>query len=65
MNNKEKEERRRKIEAKEQLLAILKADQIFWEHEKEKKRKADKERREVQDAHIQQMVIIPKCLYLF
>uniref|UniRef100_A0A4X1VMG2 Trichohyalin-plectin-homology domain-containing protein n=1 Tax=Sus scrofa TaxID=9823 RepID=A0A4X1VMG2_PIG len=55
MNNKEKEERRRKIEAKEQLLAILKADQIFWEHEKEKKRKADKERREVQDAHIQQM----------
>lgn len=65
MNNKEEEERRRKIEAKEQLLAILKADQIFWEHEKEKKRKADKERREVQDAHIQQMVIIPKCLYLF
>ncbi|XP_020931931.1 coiled-coil domain-containing protein 173 isoform X2 [Sus scrofa] len=55
MNNKEEEERRRKIEAKEQLLAILKADQIFWEHEKEKKRKADKERREVQDAHIQQM----------
>ncbi|XP_036714152.1 coiled-coil domain-containing protein 173 [Balaenoptera musculus] len=55
MKNKEEEERQRKIEAKEQLLAILKADQIFWEHEKEKKRKADKERREVQDAHIQQM----------
>ncbi|KAB0399600.1 hypothetical protein E2I00_012700 [Balaenoptera physalus] len=55
MKNKEEEERQRKIEAKEQLLAILKADQIFWEHEKEKKRKADKERREVQDTHIQQM----------
>lgn len=64
MKNKEEEERQRKIEATEQMLAILKADQIFWEHEKEKKRKADKERREVQDAHIQQMVIIPKCLYL-
>ena len=59
MKNKEEEERQRKIEATEQVLAILKADQIFWEHEKEKKRKADKERREVQDAHIQQMVIIP------
>lgn len=59
MKNKEEEERQRKIEATEQLLAILKADQIFWEHEKEKKWKADKERREVQDAHIQQMVIIP------
>ncbi|XP_030708280.1 cilia- and flagella- associated protein 210 [Globicephala melas] len=55
IKNKEEEERQRKIEAKEQLLAVLKADQIFWEHEKEKKRKADKERREVQDAHIQQM----------
>lgn len=64
MKNKEEEERQRKIEATEQMLAILKADQIFWEHEKEKKRKADKERREVQDAHIQQMVVIPKCLYL-
>lgn len=64
MKNKEEEERQRKIEATEQLLAILKADQIFWEHEKEKKRKADQERREVQDAHIQQMVIIPKCLFL-
>ena len=64
MKNKEDEEKQRKIEATEQLLAILKADQIFWEHEKEKKRKADQERREVQDAHIQQMVIIPKCLYL-
>ncbi|XP_069327620.1 cilia- and flagella- associated protein 210 [Eulemur rufifrons] len=53
--NKEEEERQRKIEAKEQLLAVMKADQIFWEHEKEKKRKADKERREVQDSHIQQM----------
>lgn len=64
MKNKQEEERQRKIEATEQLLAILKADQIFWEHEKEKKRKADQERREVQDAHIQQMVIIPKCLFL-
>lgn len=64
MKNKEEEERQRKIEATEQMLAILKADQIFWEHEKEKKQKADKERREVQDAHVQQMVVIPKCLYL-
>lgn len=65
MKNKEEEERQRKIEAKEQLLAVMKADQIFWEHEKEKKYKADKEHREVQDAHIQQMVIIPECLYLY
>lgn len=43
-------------------MAILEADQIFKEHEKEKKNRADKERREIQDAHIQQMVIIPKCL---
>ncbi|XP_063551043.1 cilia- and flagella- associated protein 210 isoform X2 [Gorilla gorilla gorilla] len=55
MKNKEEEERQRKIEAKEQLLAVMKADQIFWEHEKEKKCKADKEHQEVQDAHIQQM----------
>ncbi|ELW65565.1 hypothetical protein TREES_T100015978 [Tupaia chinensis] len=53
--NKEEEERQRKIEAFEQLLAIMKADQIFWEHEKEKKRKAGKEYQEVQDAHIQPM----------
>lgn len=65
MKNKEEEERQRKIEAKEHLLAVLKADQIFLEHEKEKKRRADKEQQEVQDAHIQQMVIIPKYLYLF
>lgn len=65
MKNKEEEERQRKIEDKEHLLAVMKADQIFWEHEKEKKRKSDKERLEVQDAHIQQMVIIPNCLYLF
>ncbi|XP_027980051.1 coiled-coil domain-containing protein 173 [Eumetopias jubatus] len=55
MKNKEEEERQRKLEDKEQLLAILKADRIFQEHEKEKKRKADKERQEVRDAHIQQM----------
>ncbi|XP_003405849.1 cilia- and flagella- associated protein 210 [Loxodonta africana] len=55
MKNKEEEERQRKISAKEQLLDILKADQIFLEHEKEKKRKADEECRKVQDAHIQQM----------
>ncbi|XP_008136817.2 cilia- and flagella- associated protein 210 [Eptesicus fuscus] len=55
MKNKEEEERQRKIEDKEHLLAVMKADQIFWEHEKEKKRKSDKERLEVQDAHIQQM----------
>ncbi|EHB17913.1 hypothetical protein GW7_06205, partial [Heterocephalus glaber] len=55
MKNKEEEERQRKIESKQQLLAIMKADQIFREQEKEKKHKADIERREVQDAHIQQM----------
>ncbi|KAM5265201.1 cilia- and flagella- associated protein 210 isoform 3-T5 [Hipposideros larvatus] len=55
MKNKEEEERQRKIEAKEQLLAVMKADQFFREHEREKKRKADKEHREVQDAHIRQM----------
>uniref|UniRef100_A0A2K6UY08 Cilia and flagella associated protein 210 n=1 Tax=Saimiri boliviensis boliviensis TaxID=39432 RepID=A0A2K6UY08_SAIBB len=55
MKNKEEEERQRKIEAKEQLLAVMKADRIFWEHEKEKKCKADKKHQEVQDAHIQQM----------
>ncbi|XP_075861756.1 cilia- and flagella- associated protein 210 isoform X3 [Microcebus murinus] len=55
MQNKEEEERQRKIAAQEQLLAVMKADEIFREYEKEKKRKADKERREVQDSHIQQM----------
>ncbi|KAF6113028.1 coiled-coil domain containing 173 [Phyllostomus discolor] len=55
MKNKEEEEIQRKIEAKEQLLAVMKADQIYWEHEEEKKRKTDKERHEVQDAHIHQM----------
>ncbi|XP_005857614.1 PREDICTED: coiled-coil domain-containing protein 173 isoform X3 [Myotis brandtii] len=55
MKNKAEEERQRKIEDKEHLLAVMKADQIFYEHEKEKKRKSDKERLEVQDAHIQQM----------
>ncbi|KAM6178336.1 cilia- and flagella- associated protein 210 [Rhynchocyon petersi] len=55
MKNKEEEERQRKINAKEQLLDILKADQIFFEHEKKKKQQADKERRAIQDAHIQQM----------
>ncbi|XP_014401059.1 PREDICTED: coiled-coil domain-containing protein 173 isoform X2 [Myotis brandtii] len=57
MKNKAEEERQRKIEDKEHLLAVMKADQIFYEHEKEKKRKSDKERLEVQDAHIQQMKI--------
>ncbi|XP_007539363.1 cilia- and flagella- associated protein 210 [Erinaceus europaeus] len=56
MKSKEEEERQRKIEEKEQLRAILKADQIYNEHEKMKKRKADQERRDLQDAHIQQMV---------
>ncbi|XP_066089000.1 cilia- and flagella- associated protein 210 isoform X1 [Saccopteryx bilineata] len=55
MKNKEEEERQIKVEAKEQLRAVMKADQIFWEHEKKKKCKTDKERQEVQDAHIQQM----------
>nr|KAF6449796.1 coiled-coil domain containing 173 [Molossus molossus] len=55
MKNKEEEERQRKIEAKEHLVAVIKADQIFWEHEKEKKRKTDQKRREVQDAHIKQI----------
>ncbi|XP_037705382.1 coiled-coil domain-containing protein 173 [Choloepus didactylus] len=55
MKNKEEEERKRTLEGKEQLLAIMKANQIFMEHEKEKKCKVDKERREIQDAHIQQM----------
>lgn len=65
MKNKEEEERQRKTKDKEQLLAIMKADQIFQEHEKEKKLKADKKHREVQDAHIQQMVIISKCFIYF
>ncbi|XP_007951638.1 coiled-coil domain-containing protein 173 [Orycteropus afer afer] len=55
MKNKQEEEIQRKINAKEQLLDILKADQIFLEHEKEKKHKAAEERRAIQDAHIQQM----------
>ncbi|XP_006902177.1 PREDICTED: coiled-coil domain-containing protein 173 [Elephantulus edwardii] len=55
MKHKEEEEKQRKINAKNQLLDILKADQIFFEHEKEKKQKADEERRAIQDAHIQQM----------
>jgi uncharacterized tellurite resistance protein B-like protein len=63
MKNKEEEERQRKLESKEQLLAIMKADQIYQEHENEKKLKANKELLEVQDAHIQQMVNIPKYLH--
>ncbi|XP_058520586.1 cilia- and flagella- associated protein 210 [Ochotona princeps] len=55
IKNKEEKERQRQIESKEHLMAILEADQIFKEHEKEKKNRADKERREIQDAHIQQM----------
>ncbi|XP_052038601.1 cilia- and flagella- associated protein 210 [Apodemus sylvaticus] len=57
MKNKEEEERQRKIESKEQLQAVLKADKIFQELEKEKKLKATKEKLEIQDAHIQQMAI--------
>lgn len=57
IKNKEEEERQRKIEAKEQLQAVLKADKIFQELEKEKKLKATKEKLELQDAHIQQMAI--------
>ncbi|XP_031226395.1 coiled-coil domain-containing protein 173 isoform X1 [Mastomys coucha] len=57
MKNKEEEERQRKIEAKEQLQAILKADKIFQELEREKNLKAAKERLEIQDAHIQKIAI--------
>ncbi|XP_028618860.1 coiled-coil domain-containing protein 173 [Grammomys surdaster] len=57
MKNKEEEERQRKIEAKEQLQAVLKADKLFQELEKEKKLKATKEKLETQDAHIQQIAI--------
>ncbi|KAG8510409.1 Coiled-coil domain-containing protein 173, partial [Galemys pyrenaicus] len=55
VKNKEEEKRQKIIKDKEQLQAILKADQIFCEHEKEKKLKADKEQKEIQEAHIQQM----------
>ncbi|KAM5279912.1 cilia- and flagella- associated protein 210 [Ctenodactylus gundi] len=55
MKNKEEEEKQKKIESKEQLLAVMKADHIFWEQEKEKQSKVDQERRQVQEAHIQQM----------
>lgn len=41
------------------MLAVLKADKIFQELEKEKKLKASKEKREIQDAHVQQMVTVP------
>ncbi|XP_004601408.2 cilia- and flagella- associated protein 210 [Sorex araneus] len=53
IKNKEEQERLRKIEDKEHMLAMKKADQIFHEHEKEKKLKAAKERRDIQEAHIQ------------
>lgn len=59
MKNKEEEERQRQIESKEQLLAVLKADKIFQDLEKEKKLKISKKKREIQDAHVQQMVTIP------
>lgn len=39
------------------MQAVLKADKIFQELEKEKKLKATKEKLEIQDAHIQQMAI--------
>lgn len=57
MKNKEEEERQRKRESKEELQAVLKADKIFQDLEKEKKLKANKEKLEVQDAHIQQIAI--------
>nr|XP_048281908.1 protein CFAP210 isoform X1 [Myodes glareolus] len=57
MKNKEEEERQRQIESKEQLLAVLKADKIFQDLEKEKKLKISKKKREIQDAHVQQMAI--------
>ncbi|XP_006972456.1 cilia- and flagella- associated protein 210 isoform X1 [Peromyscus maniculatus bairdii] len=57
MKNKEEEEKQRKIDSKEQLIAVLKADKIFQELEKEKKLKASKEKREIQDAHVQQMAL--------
>lgn len=59
MKNKEEEERQRQIESKEELLAVLKADKIFQDLEKEKKLKTSKKKREIQDAHVQQMVTIP------
>nr|XP_004651782.1 coiled-coil domain-containing protein 173 isoform X2 [Jaculus jaculus] len=55
MKHKEEQEKQREIDSKEQLMDIIKADQIFWELEKEKSLKASKKRRELQDAHIQQM----------
>lgn len=59
MKNKEEEEKQRKIDSKEQLLAVMKADKIFKELEKEKKLKANKEKQEIQDAYVQQMVTVP------
>eukprot|EP00073_Rattus_norvegicus_P045031 XP_017447179.1 PREDICTED: coiled-coil domain-containing protein 173 isoform X2 [Rattus norvegicus] len=57
MKNKEEEEKQRKIESKEELQAVLKADKMFQELEKEKKLKANKEKLEVQDAHIHQIAL--------
>ncbi|KAM4859277.1 cilia- and flagella- associated protein 210 [Thomomys bottae] len=55
MRKKEEEERQRKIESKEYMEAIQKADEIYWKQEKEKKSKASKALRDLQDDHIQQM----------
>lgn len=42
MKSKEEEERQRQIESKEELLAVLKADKIFQDLEKEKSSKPAK-----------------------
>ncbi|XP_069889803.1 cilia- and flagella- associated protein 210 [Dipodomys merriami] len=55
MKNKEEEERQRKIEFKEYLEAVKKADEIYLEQEKEKKNKASKKLQDLQDDHIQRM----------
>ncbi|XP_048201237.1 protein CFAP210 [Perognathus longimembris pacificus] len=55
MKKKEEEERQRKIESKEYLQAVKKADEIYREQEKEKKSKVSKDLQDLQDDHIQRM----------
>ncbi|XP_074071852.1 cilia- and flagella- associated protein 210 [Macrotis lagotis] len=55
INSKKEQEEQKKKEDKETLKGFLKADKLFEEHEKEKQRKADEEKKMIQSFIIQQI----------
>uniref|UniRef100_A0A4X2LR61 Cilia and flagella associated protein 210 n=1 Tax=Vombatus ursinus TaxID=29139 RepID=A0A4X2LR61_VOMUR len=54
-SNKKEHKKQEKKEAEETLKALIKADQLFWKHEKEKQQKADEEKKMTQTFIIQQI----------